>query len=476
MITVLALGGSIAAVSFLGTVVRVNGPKRLDLVDWFVLSFGVINGLGLCLVVWAVYTRVLENSHLASYLNGGLNESLLKFYAPFSLILLSSVWLGAFLANATGSKRSPQWRKGGHYCRGKTTLMPALGWLLLVAGVGLYWLYARPYGGFSGLLNVAYLIRGGLFHSLPENPWSFLKPFGGLTYISSFLFWGLILGRTQRMRVGRVFLWIGLILSTVFSVYVLISRAGRLSFVSYILVFPLSLLLMRAHGRWNIGATIGLVVTLVSAALLLSISDDVLNTGKGASTVTEFMAKELAFPFASFVGQLANLKYRYFKDLVFAPLYFLPERIWSGALGIETASSINTVTLMGAGRGQYGVTGGIPVDIVTLGVMQLGVVGTMITGVILGILLAKIDRLLYNLNTLSAVKWTLYAYAVIRVAAMTTIYADPVHIISRNFHFFIGLICIVAISRDGPKPLFHGRHTSYCHSSSRTGLVVESQV
>ena len=46
-----------------------------------------------------------------------------------------------------------------------------------------------------------------------------------------------------------------------------------------------------------------------------------------------------------------------FKDIAIAPLYLLPQRIWSQKLNIESASSFNTFVFSGARKGVAGVTG-----------------------------------------------------------------------------------------------------------------------
>ena len=66
-------------------------------------------------------------------------------------------------------------------------------WLLLVVAFVAQWLYALEYGGFLSLLEYSRIIRAGICPT--ETRFSFLRPFGGVAFFSSFVFFGLALSR-----------------------------------------------------------------------------------------------------------------------------------------------------------------------------------------------------------------------------------------------------------------------------------------
>jgi len=105
-------------------------------------------------------------------------------------------------------------------------------WCLLITAFVMQWLYTLAYGGFLGLLEYSSSIRSAIFPI--QNSLSFLKPFGGLALFASFGFFGLWLSRYRRPAV-----WLGLCLSSLFSLYILYSWMGRIGFLTYLATFVL---------------------------------------------------------------------------------------------------------------------------------------------------------------------------------------------------------------------------------------------
>jgi hypothetical protein len=168
--------------------------------------------------------------------------------------------------------------------------------------------------------------------------------------------------------------------------------------------------------------------------------------GRGAATLAELAAKELSFPAVSYAASLEADQERWMQDVLLAPVYFLPQQIWSGVLGLRSASMDNTLRIMGSLKGQGGVTGGIPVDFVTFGYLEGWALGVAIWGILWGAFLAWLSRWLDSIPV-AGIRAPLYAFAALSFSSMTVLYSDPVHIIARNTHFIIGgvLITLVAL-------------------------------
>lgn len=426
-------------VAVCGTALRYVIRKRMDLLDWFVVSVGVFNGGGTALVLLA-QLKGYSQPFLESLSRSDLGD--LVYYSYFCWVLLGTLWLGGVVGGRVLllRKQTPQGPRKEGVERAplmfSTRNINTLGWLMLVLAVFTYWLYSRAYGGFAGLLKWSYYIRSGLFDYVPRNPWSFLRPFGSFSMFSALLFWSVISGSRTAKRRQRS--WIGFVLAFSFSLYVLVSYRGRLGLVMYLLIFPASRLLAKTGGRVNVRSCVHLVLIVLVASSMLLVSDSVLGTGKGAASAIEFFAKELAFPLRAFSTFFANPEYSYLKDIAVIPLLFMPERL-RGAW-YETPSQRITTAIAGVPRGVDGVTAGIPTDIITFGLMQLGIFGVVVVGIALGWVLTRLEAWFRRLPMNPESVAVFYTAACFQLVTLSSLYAEPSHIINRGFALIVGLV------------------------------------
>jgi hypothetical protein len=425
-------------IAWAGVLVRLVLRKRLDLIDWFVGALGFTNGACYIVVLIATYQ--------------GLNttrwgKALLSFESSFwlvpvlGLIGIIGAWLGGFLW-PIGSKNFPLFKiVSSGTLDIKEQFIEKMAWIFLLLAFICYYQYTRAYGGFFQLLNYSSLIRSGLFDLIGvQNRWSFLKPFGGFAFFSSFLFFALILKNCINRRFIK---GLGLVLSFLFSIYVLYSWRGRVGFVKYLSVFSLGYIFCRFGYGYKSLVRISLIIMLL--IFILSPLSFLMTPGKASDNLASFYAKELSYPFASLFSAVDKSEYRYGRDVFHAPLYFMPERIWGPMLNLDTASTINTERIMGARKGEDGVTGSIPVDFITFWYMQLGIYGVAIGSFLWGILLRWVDGIICNVNS-KELRALFYAHIVLSFAMQTSLYADPRHIITRNFYFLCGFFMLMAHS------------------------------
>ncbi len=131
--------------------------------------------------------------------------------------------------------------------------------------------------------------------------------------------------------------------------------------------------------------------------------------------------------------------FRAFKDFVVAPVFLLPSSWWS--TWVEDVSQVNTALIMGAPKGEQGVTGGIPVDLLTLGLMQAHILGIAVVGAMFGVLLRFVQSLLDRIPN-PGVRAVFGAYAALKLAVLGIFYAQPALFVSGNFDFLTTALLI----------------------------------
>lgn len=414
------------------TVIHSLRAGRMTLLDWSLLAIGGMYGLGWAVVV--IVTQTGGNPTWERWINPF--ESLYPMHTVAALLLTVSM-IGGWYLSAPLLRRSQPVR---HYsdCDQNTRLWTHASWLMLILAVLIQWLYAQAYGGLIGMLDFSIAIRSALFNEVLDNRWSFLKPFGGLAMIAAYAFFGLWL--EGRYKLGAI---IGLVLSFVFSLYILYSWLGRLGLMVFLITFPLGAALARRRNpiKLILFAISTFAVTLVSTygiSLWFNI--------KAADNLLAFLTRELSFPFGSFFAQWSNGEhlFRFFRDFTVAPLYLLPSSWWIN--WIEPVNQVNTAVIMGAPKGEAGVTGGIPVDLLTLGLMQLHIFGIPIIGLMYGVSLRVLQSLTDRIP-LIGIRGTFEAYIALKIAVTAVFYAQPNLVITGNFPLIVCAVIIVGMIR-----------------------------
>ena len=395
---------------------------RMTLLNWTILGVGGVYGAGWMVVLWVTET----GGNPTWYPWIVPNSEFYPVHTAAAFLLLAGIWVGwsAYLILFGGEP----------YERGK--ILPAWDrwlatglWLLFCVAVLSQWFYAKAYGGFLGVLDYSQAVRSGIF--LLDNPLSFLHPIGGVAIFSSFGFFGLWLSGFRRPAIV-----LGCILSFIFSVYILYSWRGRMGFLVYLSTFllgfmlyckPKPLALLIGGGAFLLG--------LLGGAYLISVWFNI----KPAENLAVFAARELSFPFGSFFVQLARgeLLFRGFVDFLYSPLYVLPSSWWTH--WVEDVSQINTALIMGAPKGEEGVTGSIPLDLLTLGLMQMHLAGVAAVGALFGALLRLLQSILDRIDN-PGVRSVFEAYVVLQIAILGIFYSQPSLFVSGNFGLLFSAI------------------------------------
>jgi hypothetical protein len=392
---------------------------RLSLLDWCFLGMGGVYGLG-----WSFVLLVTANGENPTWAHLLLpNSDLYLIHTLCASLLACNVYLGWIIASEFFSFRRPNFVV---IPEAKDTKFHSACWILLIGAFVMQWFYARAYGGFIGSLEYSALVRSGIF--IQKNSLSFLRPFGGMAFSASFGFFGLWLGCRSRLPVI-----VGLVTSISFSLYILFSWLGRIGFIIYIITFVLGYVLYkRPRPLRLLMFSSTLPIAILGGAYGVSVWFNI----KTADNIGEFLARELSFPFGSFFAQWSSGEHlwRGFYDIAVAPLYFLPSSWWGG--WVENVSQINTALISGAPKGAAGVTGGIPVDLLTLGLMQADILGILVIGLIFGVLLRTVQYWLDGF-THRGVGAIFEAAIILNISFVAIFYAQPSNLIEGNFHLFV---------------------------------------
>jgi hypothetical protein len=406
---------------------------RVTLLDWSLLAMGGVYGLGWILVLDATIQ--------------GLNPLWAPWILPFdelfiwhsiaSVLLLVGVVLGWRICSAL-QPTLPTYRSSEENVETNPRPWRLAFWICLALGSTAQVLYSRAYGGLIAQLEYSDLVRSAAFESLPDNAWSFLYPVSSLVLIAALGFFGLLL--SGYWQVSNMF---GVVLALPASLFVLFNALGRLPFVTFVASLVLAIAILKHNspikllfGAIIVGAAILSSAYWISAWLEL----------KPADSLAEFVSRELSFPFGGFFAQMSegeNL-FRGFRDLLVIPVFVLPTSMWSN--WVESVSQINTALIMGAPKGYSGVTAGIPVDLITLGIMQLHLPGIAVVGILFGTLLRLTESLL-ALIPYAGVRSAFEASLALSLAVMSVFYAQPNLIVANHMHWLLaGVICISVLA------------------------------
>jgi hypothetical protein len=414
---------------------------RLTLLDWSVLGMSGVYGLGWSLVAYV--SKEGGNPRWEQWLLP--NEHLYPVHTILAFLLLGSICLGWITFGTINHRAFPKFKVRLSDKNYESCLVQAM-WFIFIISIVSQWLYTRAYGSFLGLLDYSRLIRSAIF--LVDNRFSFLRPFGGLALFASYGFFGLLL-----LNKRSIFIWLGLFLSIPFSLYILYSWIGRIGFLTYIMTFILGMIFFSKRKPIFLLLTGFIILFLIlSGTYVVSMWFNL----KPADNLVVFIARELSFPYVSFFGQLdygENLL-RLFKDLFLAPIYLLPSSLWTK--WVENVGQVNTALIMGAPKGEQGVTGAIPVDLLTLGLMQASIFGIFIIGVIFGVFLKILQHLIDSIQNLG-IRSVFEAHIAIKIAVLGVFYAEPALVVSGNITLLFTVAMIFIFIRI-PIIRLSGRH------------------
>lgn len=428
MIAKIFVGFIIALLSYMIVFLRINKLKEFKLIDWSLISIGLFYGLGFSFVIWGTYNGLNIFYFEKWIFSFDSNTTLL--YLLFNILFMVFLILGWHFSKKIFNKNIKI--NNGINTRYINKLFYSSIFILIISFLA-YYLYARAYGGFLGVFKHNRAIRSGTVKI--NNKFSFLGIFGSFAQISSFVFAGIIFHKKNSKKFISIILFL---FSFTFSIYVLSVSAGRADFLYYLMTFILAYFIIN-NKNYIIFSIKGVFLLILSIFILTYISNLII----GNYNWINLFVKELSFPFVAFVAQLNLEKYRWFWDLIIAPLFLLPEKIWGVQLGLNEISDLNTALIWGAPKGKSGVTSGMPLDLISFGISQGGFIGVIIIGFLWGSFLNVLEKTINKIKEYNT-KQIIYSQIII-VVGKTTLYGYPLHFIHSNFKIIFGLLIIFII-------------------------------
>lgn len=400
--------------------------KRVSIAAISLMMVGVVYGLGSMTVLSA--TAAGLNPEWSDFIDP--QSTTWPFHQMLAFLVFGSILLGYVVAKPAIPREI--FRQSSHP-KAHRDLRRSF-WWILIAAVLIQLAHTWDYGGPLAALDHGEAVRSS--RPIAENRLSFLKPLASLAFFSSLGFYGLLLSGRRALPIAT-----GFLIATAFSLYILYYWVGRMGFLIFLASFPLAWLTFRTKSPALLVGILALAAPLGLAAIYFI--SNALGI-KGGDSFLGFVAREISFPFGSFSAWMdaAEVPTRFFSDIMAMPIFALPERVWSN--WIVPAGDLNTALINGAPKGEEGVTGAIPIDILTLGYLQFGGVGVGIVSALFGALLAFLDRALMSIPN-RGVAHSLAAYVALKIGFMGVFYADTNQFVKSNLGLLLTFVILAAV-------------------------------
>jgi hypothetical protein len=230
-------------------------------------------------------------------------------------------------------------------------------------------------------------------------------------------------------------------ISFVYSLMILYANKGRLSLVVYILII-FSTHLIRKHNIefLRIKHMFSILFLFVAGVVGIGWISIILNRSNDLA-IDSLFVNEIAFVFANFkvlIDQIEFVDMRFFIDIISYPLFLLPSSLWTKIIP-NTASDIMTIIIFGNKKGHGEVYGEAPIDAISIGYLQCGIIGVCVFAIFFGIVSAKVYNRICNFQNLD-VRRTLCVYIIIDIFVRSLFYADSYNIVQRSFSLVVFLL------------------------------------
>lgn len=409
---------------------RVRRNGTLSPIDYSILFMATIYGVSWPLVMNSIMEGRAQNLHVY-----GRFAEVLFLNTVAATMTVTGLLLGWKLGMA-GSQSSPLLGKGVFSSIHNNAIYSAIFWIMLTISALSQVLYTIDYGGLIGAFEYSNLIRSNLTEYFVRSRFSFLAPFGDFALLACYGFWGLILSGHDRVNVK-----IGFSASLIASLYVLYLSQGRLNAIVFIAIIAMATVLIKSKKPSN--TLIYAIISVPVAAYAAYEISNYLNI-KSSSNFGEFYVKEVSFIFTGFFAQLSNPAglYRFFYDVAAYPAYLIPSSMtveW-----LNDPSDLNTTLIHGAPKGQHGITSGMPVDIVTMGLMQMHFAGIIPYAIFYGAVMASLTRICMSIVP-TGLRAIFYAYICIKIGGLGLFYAQPATVVVGNFAIILTLLAAFTI-------------------------------
>lgn len=242
-------------------------------------------------------------------------------------------------------------------------------------------IYTIKLGGITNTLQSAEKYR---MYGAEQISGSFIKVFFPLIVASCNLYYVLKIEYKSKLKYKLMF-YISLILS----IYYLLLNAGRMPLFIFIATFIIFKILKNGKIKYLIPTIIIGIIGVQYLDVLFGYlaygsnfsALNTLNENKELSVYIEDFVNEFSFPYANIVNvaEFADNRFRLLWDYIISIVQFLPDSIFF-SIGLDSPQMLHEFNTL-----NHGATAGIPVDIITYGYYQIGIIGVIVHTFIFGI-------------------------------------------------------------------------------------------
>lgn len=419
--------------------------RALYLISYVRLFYSVIYGL----TPGAIYTYVYSNGSDATnmayidFTSAGVEQLWILFV--LSVIAYLFLNLGYLKVKKSRISLASVERNHERTITDRNLFISAI--LMLILGFVSLMLWTKAFGGPLGILPYANDLRSGRDTGI-YNPFSFFMKLCQFTMFASYLFYILWL---KQKRLSTLFLFVASVIPSFLYIF---ANSGRMLLAIYSVTF---IVLYEGHKRINTLATkrksnyikygvlafVALVIMSAGEPIIAMFQYGEIRAFNMQLNPLQILRDEFFFPSVS--GQTAiiahkegTVSYRFFIDIISGVLAWFPSRLRPD--GIERLEVVNT--LLHSGTMLYG---GLPTDLISVCIYDLGYVGVAIIPFILGVTIrtiqARFDRKVRTdyVNLL----FFLTGFYLLKAVA----YADFANIMSNIFYVVMGYLLIKFIGR-----------------------------
>lgn len=302
-------------------------------------------------------------------------------------------------------------------------------------------IYTIKLGGITNTLKSAEIYR---MYGSEQISGSFIKVFFPLIVASCNLYYILKIDYKDQKRYSLMFY-----VALVFSLYYLIINAGRMPIFIFIATFIVFKVLKDKKVKYMIPTIIiGIIIVQYLDVFFgyLSFGADftginTLKENKPFSLYIEEFIGQFSFPYLNIlnVSEFAKDNFRMLSDYIMSIIQFLPDGIFY-SIGLGSPQMLHEFNTL-----NHGANAGIPVDIVTYGYYQVGILGIIIHTFIFG----NITRFLNNISERKGDNIYIFLRAkLIILWGFNVMYSDIDTFIRGKLDLIIIILFIIILSKE----------------------------
>ncbi len=309
-------------------------------------------------------------------------------------------------------------------------------WFTFIVGGASFLLYIRAFGGISVLLSYAEYFRTFRTNNseiIGSAALRLIVP-ARLILVTPILFFSYMKSVEFKSKYKAPLYGICFIISIFLAGVFLLFNAGKTNLVIMMICFGMPILSRKVRHPWALSLTAGFLMIPLVGAIDSIFTYITYGQWYGFSTNIGAYIGQFCYVFANLINldKMIELHgFRWGKDFITGPLSIVP------GINFPASYEVSSEAIFGK---SWQMIAGVPDDIITFGYLQLGFIGVLFVGWLLGIVSGKLDRLIRQMNygtfgvLITTIIMSMYSYL---------INADWSVLVKSQFQLTICVICIL---------------------------------